>query len=266
MLAVGDLGHLLLCRIQALVPLADDAEALDHRNVLDAEEHQELGNGNSSCAAAVDNHLDLIHLAAGQTAGVEQSRTAADSGAVLVIVEYRNIADLFKSALDLKAARSRDILEVDAAERAGDQLNGAYDLVHILGSHTKRERVHVSERLEQRALALHDRHAGNRTDIAQTEHRGAIRDDSHEIMTTGILVAQARVVLDLEARLGNTRRVRDRQIVLAVYLTAGHDLNLAAPFFVCLQCAFLNVHVLFLRYRSCSVRRKEFSILPYYTE
>ena len=147
MRAVGDLCHLLLCRIQALIALADDAEALDHRNVLDAEEHQELGNGDSSRAAAVDNHLDLIDLAAGQTAGVEQSRTAADSGAVLIVVEYRNVADLLESALDLKAARSRDILEVDAAERAGDQLNGTYDLVHILGSHTERERVHVSERL-----------------------------------------------------------------------------------------------------------------------
>ena len=95
MLAVGDLGHLLLCRIQALVPLADDAEALNHRNVLDAEEHQELGNGDSSRAAAVDNHLDLIHLAAGQAAGVEQSRTAADSGAVLIIVENRDGEALF---------------------------------------------------------------------------------------------------------------------------------------------------------------------------
>ena len=114
MLAVGDLGHLLLCRIQALIALADDAEALNHRDVLDTEEHQELGNGDSSRAAAVDNHLDLIHLAAGQAAGVEQSRTAADSRAVLVIVEYRNVADLFQTALDLKAARSRDVLEVDA--------------------------------------------------------------------------------------------------------------------------------------------------------
>ena len=234
--------------------------------MLDAEEHQELGNGDSSCAAAVDDHLDLIHLAAGQTAGVEQSRTAADSGAVLIVVEYRNVADLLESALDLKAARSRDVLQIDAAERAGDELDGADDLVHILGGHAERERVHVSERLEQRALALHNRHAGNRTDIAQTEHRGAVRDDRNQIVAARIGVAERRIVLDLEARLGNTRRVRDRQIVLAVYLTASYDLNLAAPFFVCLQCAFLNVHVLFLRYRSCSVRRKEFSILPYYTE
>ena len=160
-LAVGDLGHLLLCRIQTLIALADDAEALNHRDVLDAEEHQELGNGDSSRAAAVDDHLDLIDLATGQAAGVEQRRAAADSRAVLVIVEYRNVADLLESALDLKAARSRDVLQVDAAERAGDQLNGADDLVHILGSHAQRERIHVSERLEQRALALHNRHAGD---------------------------------------------------------------------------------------------------------
>ena len=206
-----------LCRIQALVALADDAEALTPSMMfLYAEEHQELGDGDRSRAAAVDNHLDLVHLAAGQAAGVEQSRTAADSRAVLVIVEYRNVADLFQTALDLKAARSGDVLEVDAAERAGDQLNGADDLVHILGRHTERERIHVSERLEQRALALHNRHAGNRTDIAQTEHRSAVRDDRNQIVAARVLVAERRIVLDLKARLGNTRRVRDRQIVLAV--------------------------------------------------
>ena len=72
-LAVGDLGHLLLCQIQTLIALADDAEALNHRDMLDAEEHQELGNGDSSRTAAVDNHLDLIHLAAGQAAGVSSA-------------------------------------------------------------------------------------------------------------------------------------------------------------------------------------------------
>ena len=86
--------------------------------------------------------------------------------------------------------------------------------------------------LEQRALALHDRHAGNRTDIAQTEHRGAVRDDRNQIVAARIGVAERRIVLDLEARLGNTRRVRDRQIVLAVYLTAATT-SILPPHFSC---------------------------------
>ena len=47
------------------------------------------------------------------------------------------------------------------------------------------ERVHVSE-FKQRALALHNRHAGNQTDIAQTEHRGTVRDDRNQIVAARV--------------------------------------------------------------------------------
>ena len=218
--------------------------------MLDTEEHQELGNGDRSRAAAVDDHLDLVHLAAGQAAGVEQRRAAADSSTVLVIVEYRNIADLFQTALDLEAARCGNILQVDAAERAGDQLDRSHDLVHILGSDAERERIHISERLEQRTLALHDRHTCDRADIAQTEHCGAVRNDRNQIMAAGVGIAERRIVLDLEARLGYAGSIRNRKIILAAYRTTGYDFDLAAPFLMCLQCAFLYVHVLFLRFRS----------------
>ena len=263
MVAVGDLRHLLLCRVEALVALADDAEALDHRDVLYAEEHQESGDCDRRRAAAVDDHLDLVHLAAGQAAGVEQRRAAADRRAVLVIMEYRNVADLLEAALDLEAARSGDVLKIDAAERAGDQLNRAHDLVNILGCNAERERIDIRERLEQRALALHDRHAGERADIAQTKHSRAVRDDRNEIVAARVFIAEGRIVLDLEARLGYAGRVGDGKIVLAVHLTAGNDLDLACPFFMCLECAFFYVHVLFLRYRSV-FRRAEIHIYTYY--
>ena len=169
---------------------------------------------------------------------------------MLVVVEYRNVADLFQAALDFEAARRRDVLQIDAAERAGNQLNRAHDLVHVLGGNAERERIDVRERLEQRTLALHDRHAGERTDVAQTEHRGAVRDDRNEVVAAGVLIAEGRVILDLEARLGYAGGVSDGKVVLAVYLTAGDDFDLACPFLVRFECAFFYVHVLFLRCRS----------------
>ena len=206
--------------------------------MLHAEEHQELGDRDRRCAAAVDHHLDILHLAAGQAAGVDERRAAADRRAVLVVVEHRDVADLLELALDLKAARCCDILQIDAAERTGDQLDGAHDLVHVLGRHAERERIHIRERLEQRALALHDRHAGDRADIAQTEHSGAVRDDRDQIVAAGVGVAQGRVILDLEAGLGHAGRIGDRQIVLAVDLAPRDDLDLAAPVLMRLERAF----------------------------
>ena len=237
MAAVGDLCHLGLRGIEALVALAYDAEALDHCDMLHAEEHQKLGDRDRRRAAAVDHHFDVLHLAAGQTAGVDERRAAADRRAVLVVVEHRDVADFLELALDLKAARRGDVLQIDAAERARDQLDGAHDLVHILGSHTKRERIHVRERLEQRALALHDRHARDRADVAQAEHSRAVRNDRNQVVAAGIGVAQRRVVLDLEAGLSHAGRIGDRQIVLAVDLAPRDDLDLAAPLLMRLEGA-----------------------------
>ena len=174
-------------------------------------------------------------------------------------MKYRNVTDLLEAALDLEAARSGDVLKIDAAERAGDQLDRAHDLVNILGCNAERERIDVRERLEQRALALHDRHAGERADVAQTEDCRTVGDDRNEIVAARVFIAEGRIVLDLEARLGYAGRVGDGKIVLAVHLTAGNDLDLACPFFMCLECAFFYVHVLFLRYRSV-FRRAEIHI------
>ena len=48
---------------------------------------------------------------------------------VLVIVENGNITFLFQFFLNLKTPGSRDVLQVYAAEAAGDHVNGVDDLV-----------------------------------------------------------------------------------------------------------------------------------------
>ena len=45
-----------------------------------------------------------------------------------------------------------DILEIDAAERAGDVVHRLHELVHVLRLHAQRERVHIAERLEEHTL------------------------------------------------------------------------------------------------------------------
>ena len=165
---------------------------------------------------------------------------------MLIVMEYRNVANLLELSLDLKAARRGDILQINAAERTRNKLDGAYDLVHILGGHAQRERIHIRKRLEQRAFALHHRHAGDRADIAQAEYRCAVRNNRNQVMPAGISIAQRRVILNFKARLGHARRIGDRKVLLAVYLTPSNDLDLAAPLLMRLERAFFQIHIAFL--------------------
>ena len=129
---------------------------------------------------------------------------------MLVIVENGDVTHLLQAALNFKAPGSGDILQVDAAERAGDVIHGLDKLIHVLGLDTKRERIHIGKALEEHALALHDGHAGLGADVTQSQHGGAIGDDGHQVMATGQLIALLGVLLDLQAGLGHAGGVGQR--------------------------------------------------------
>ena len=112
---------------------------------------------------------------------VEQRGEHDDRGAVLVVVEDRDVELRAQPPLDLEAARRRDVLEVDAAERRRGRLDERDDLVDVLGVEAQRERVDAGELLEQHRLALHHRHRGRRADVAEPEHGGAVGDDRDRV-------------------------------------------------------------------------------------
>ena len=197
--------------------------------MLHAHVHQVLRDRDARGARAVHHDLDLADLLAGDLERVQQSRRDDDGGAVLVVVEDRDIAFFLELALDLKAARRGDILQIDAAEGAADEIDGVDDLVHILALDAERERVHVAERLEQRAFALHDGHARLGSDVAQAQHGGAVGDDRDEVAASGQLVAFVDVLLHLEAGLRDAGGVGERQVLGGMDGNARDDLDLAVP-------------------------------------
>ena len=80
-----------------------------------------------------------------------------DRGAVLVVVEHRDVEQVLEAVLDLEARRRRDVLEVDAAEHRRDPHDGLDDLVGRGDVEADREGVDPGEVLEQQRLALHHR-------------------------------------------------------------------------------------------------------------
>ena len=104
---------------------ADDVEA--------AGGHEDLGARDAAGPHAVDRHLDVLHLFAGNLEGVDEARQHHDSGAVLVVVEDGDVQLVLEALLDVEAAGRGDVLKVDAAKARADCLHDADDLVRVLG-------------------------------------------------------------------------------------------------------------------------------------
>ena len=96
----------------------DHALGIAEHDVVGRKAHrlEKLRAGDAGGARAVDHELGLRHVAAGQMQGVDQARRGDDRGAVLVVMEDRNVHQLPQALLDDEAFRRLDVFQVDAAE------------------------------------------------------------------------------------------------------------------------------------------------------
>ena len=104
----------------------------------------------------------------------------------------------------------------------------SHDLVHVGGVQRDRERVDPREPLEQHRLALHDRQAGQRPDVAEPQHRGAVGDHRDRVALDGQAARVLRVGRDGLADARDARRVRHRQVVAVAQRHLRLDRELAA--------------------------------------
>src|SRR5690606_2861229 len=162
----------------------------DHEDVLDLGAHadQQLHAGGRGGAGAQADDLRLFQGLAGDFQRVEHARGGDDGGAVLVVVEDRDVALLDQRALDLEALGRLDVFQVDAAEGDGDALDGVDEGLRAFGVHLDVEHVDAGEALEQYPLAFHDRLGGQRTQVAQAENGGAIGNHSHQVALAGVAI------------------------------------------------------------------------------
>jgi hypothetical protein len=220
--AVDDLAEFTrvrLARVAALVRVhfllaafPDHAEAIGDPDVLrfHAEADQHVETGDARRARAGRDELDLRNVLAGDVQRVDDRRADDDRGAVLVVVEDRDLHALAQLLLDFEALGRLDVLEVDAAEtrlEAGDDVD---ELVRIVLGDFEIEHVDAGEFLEQHALAFHHGLRRERADVAEAEHSGAVGDDRDEVAARGDRGHFRRIAHDLLARGGDAGRVRER--------------------------------------------------------
>ena len=189
--------------------------------------------------APLQTSLVVFDLAAGQVERVEQAGGGDDRGAVLVVVEHRDVEQLAQPLLDDEALRRLDVLEVDAAPALAEQLHAIDEFVRILGVDLEIDGVDVGEALEQHRLAFHHRLGRQRAEIAEAEDGGAVGDDGDEIALGRVVVGLALILGDGQHRHRDAGRIGERQVALRRHRLGGDDFELAGPALAVKQQRFL---------------------------
>ena len=145
MLGIRDLCHLFFDPVETVSTLVNRALTVAHGDVLETGRQQQLDNRDCCRARAGGDDLHVLFFLTDDFERIRQTCQRNNRRAVLVVVENRNVALFLELALDLKAPGRGNVLKVDAAEAAGDQINGVYKLVDVVRLHAKRERIHVAE-------------------------------------------------------------------------------------------------------------------------
>ena len=205
----------------------------------EADGLEQLQAGDAGGAGAVAHQLGGLDVAPGQMQRVDQSGRRDDGGAVLVVMEHRDIQELAQALLDHEAFGGPDVLQIDAAPALAEKLDGVDEFVRILGRDLEIDGVDIGEALEQHHLAFHHRLGGERPAIAQSQDGGAIGDDGDEIALGGVVVGTAFVLRDGEHRNGDAGRIGERKVALGRHRLGGDDLELAGPALAVKQQRFL---------------------------
>ena len=189
----------------------------------------QLGAGDRRRAGAVDDDLDVLELAVGQVAGVDQAGGGDDRGAVLVVMEHRDVHPLLQRLLDDEAVGRGDVFEVDPAEAGAEQLDSFDEPLRVGGVDLEVDRIDVGEALEQHRLAFHHRLRRQRAQIAEAEDGGAVGDDGDEIALGGQVIGLARIGGDFLDRHGDAGRIGEAEVALGRHRLRRDDLDLARP-------------------------------------
>ena len=207
-LRVGFLAVTLLAFVELVAAaFADHALGVADEDVfvLETQAHHHVEAGDGRRAGAGDGQLHVADRLAHQFQPVQHRGGRNDGSAVLVVMKHRDVHALAQLALDIEALGRLDVLEVDAAKRGLERGDDVDQLVGIVFGEFDVEDVDPGEFLEQAALAFHHRFAGQRPDVAQSQHRGAVGDHADQIGARRVFGRQRRIFSDRQTGIGHAR-------------------------------------------------------------
>ena len=192
-------GEETLLFVQVLTRSGDDAFRVEHHDVLlpCADGHVELRTGDGGGTGTIDDDPDLGDVLADNLHRVLQTGGGDDGRAVLVVVHYGDVERTLQTVFDVEALRGLDVLQIDTAKGRRNALHGLAELLGILFVDFDVEHVDTTVYLEEQTLAFHDGLAAHGTNVAESQHRRAVRDDGHEVALVCVLVGVVGILLNL---------------------------------------------------------------------
>ena len=224
---VADAGELGLDRGEVGARAVHHSPAVGRGEVADAGREQDLAHRDPGGACTGHDDTQIGERASGDLGRIRKRGEHDDRGAVLVVVEDRDVQRVLQPLLQLEAARRGDVFEVDAAEARGEPHDRLEQLVDIRAVQADRHRVDIGKVLEQQRLALHDRHRAERADVTEAEDGGAVTHDRHGVGAPGVDVGELRVVGDRGADPRDARRVGQRQVIAVSQRRGDAELDLS---------------------------------------
>ena len=129
-------------------------------------------------------------------------------------MKNRNVHALAQLLFNVEAFGCLDVFQVDAAQRGLHGGNDVDQLVRIALGQLNVVDIDARKFFEQTGFAFHHGLGGQRANVTQAQHRGAVGDHSDQIATGGVFVGFGRVGFNVQARVSHARRVGERQIAL----------------------------------------------------
>ena len=195
--------------------------------VLRAHGFQQFDTSDPRSARAIQHDLAVFDLLARDMQRVDQTGGADHGGAVLVVVEHRNIHLLFQGLFDDETLGRLDVLKVDATKGRTHQLHRLDEFIRVFSVEFDVDRVHICKAFEQNRLTFHHRLGAQRAKVAQTQNRGPVRDHRNKVALVGIVIGGRRVFGDGFTGNRHTRRIGQRQVALGRHRHARLNLELA---------------------------------------
>ena len=192
---------------------------------------KEAGNGGACCTGAVHNDFDFIDLLAGDFESSQKSSQGSNGGAMLVIMEYRDIHDFLQFVFNVIAFRRGNIFQIDAGKVLFQQFHGMDEFILVLCVENNGDGINVAESLVECGFAFHNRHGSSSTDVAQAQYAGTVGNNSYHIASPGHFQGQVFILLDFKAWCGNARGVYDSQVMAILHIRIQGGLNHLVLFF-----------------------------------
>ena len=191
----------------------ESAPTVNHNYIFCTHVYQQTTNCTACSAAAVNYEFSSFEVFFNEAQCTHYSRKTSDSSTVLVIVEYRDIADFFQTVFNVIAFRGRNIFQVNACIVGFQIFNGFDNFFRVFSSQANGNSVNVCKGFEESCFTFHYRNTSFRTNIAQAKYASTVGNYSNHIATASIFKGKVFIFFNVFAGFCNTRSICQRKVM-----------------------------------------------------